>query len=120
LSDIQDHAGGKLLLEQLLSCFARLKLIWADSAYNKGSFVIWVKATLGWDVEVVEHPWTSLLNLSYGRRDFAVDHVTTITRMQDAGGACGTTTHTPVDEAVVVHLGCLVDIATVDEDWVTH
>ena len=38
--------------------FPRLKLIWADSAYKKGSFVAWVKATFGWDVEVVEHPWS--------------------------------------------------------------
>jgi transposase len=59
-ANIQDHAGGKLLLEPLKGYFARLKLIWADSAYNKGGFIAWVKATLGWDVEVVEHPWTSL------------------------------------------------------------
>jgi putative transposase len=59
-ADIQDHTGGKLLLEPLKGFFERLKLIWADSAYNKGGFVAWVKAKLGWNVEVVEHPWTSL------------------------------------------------------------
>lgn len=59
-ADVQDHAGGIRLLEPLKNGFARLKLIWADSAYNKGGFVAWVKATLGWNVEVVEHPWTRL------------------------------------------------------------
>jgi len=33
-ADIQDHAGGNLLLEPLLGCFPRLKLIWVDSAYK--------------------------------------------------------------------------------------
>lgn len=57
-ADIQDHAGGKLLLGPLKGRFPRLKLIWADSAYRKGGFVQWVKETLGWEVEIVEHPWT--------------------------------------------------------------
>jgi putative transposase len=35
-------------------------LIWADSGYQKGGFVEWVKATLGWEVEIVEHPWSGL------------------------------------------------------------
>ena len=35
-ADIQDYAGGKLLLEPLGGCFPRLKLIWVDSAYKKG------------------------------------------------------------------------------------
>jgi hypothetical protein len=45
-ASIQDHNGGKLLLAPLKGNFPRLKLIWADSAYNKGGFVEWVKATL--------------------------------------------------------------------------
>ena len=57
-ADIQDHAGGKLLLEPLGGCFPRLKLIWVDSAYKKGGFIEWVKETFGWEVEAVEHPWT--------------------------------------------------------------
>jgi hypothetical protein len=36
--------------------FARLKLIWADSGYDKGGFVAWVKETLSWEVQIVEHP----------------------------------------------------------------
>jgi putative transposase len=55
-ADIQDHAGGKLLLEPLGGCFPRLKLIWVDSAYKKGGFIEWVKETLGWEVEVVWAP----------------------------------------------------------------
>jgi transposase len=57
-ADIQDHAGGKLLLEPLGGCFPRLKLIWVDRAYKKGGFIEWVKETFGWEVEAVEHPWT--------------------------------------------------------------
>ena len=57
-ADIQDHEGGKLLLAPLQGRFPRLKLIWVDSAYKKGDFVEWVKAQFGWEVEVVEHPWS--------------------------------------------------------------
>ena len=37
-----------------------MKLIWADSGYKQGGFVDWVKATLGWTVEIVEHPWSGI------------------------------------------------------------
>ncbi len=59
-ASIQDHNGGKDLLSPLKDCFPRLKLIWVDSAYKKGDFVAWVKERLGWEVEVVEHPWSGL------------------------------------------------------------
>jgi hypothetical protein len=59
-ANLQDHNGGRLLLAPLQGCFPRLKLIWADSAYKKGGFCEWVKETLGWDVEIVEHPWSGL------------------------------------------------------------
>jgi putative transposase len=59
-ANLQDHHGGKLLLEPLKDCFPRLKLIWADSAYKKGGFIEWVKETFGWAVEIVEHPWSGL------------------------------------------------------------
>jgi transposase len=59
-ADLQDHEGGKRLLVPLKGRFPRLKLIWADSAYKKGDFVEWVKAQFGWEVEVVEHPWSGL------------------------------------------------------------
>src|SRR5262249_41027203 len=59
-ADLQDHEGGKRLLALLPGRFPRLKLIWADSAYKKGDCVEWVKAQFGWEVEVVEHPWSGL------------------------------------------------------------
>jgi len=59
-ANIQDHNGGKLLLEPLEGCFPRMQLIWADSGYKKGGFCEWVKATLGWTVEIVEHSWSGL------------------------------------------------------------
>jgi transposase len=59
-ASLQDHDGGKELLAPLKGLFPRLKLIWADSAYEKGDFVEWVKATLGWTVEIVKHPWSGL------------------------------------------------------------
>jgi putative transposase len=59
-ANIQDHNGGKLLLAPLRGLFPRMKLIWADSAYKKGGCVAWVKETLGWDVEIVEHSWSGL------------------------------------------------------------
>jgi putative transposase len=63
-ANLQDHHGGKLLLEALSGSLPRLKLIWAESAYKKGGFVEWVKATLGWEVEIVEHPWSGLRGVS--------------------------------------------------------
>jgi putative transposase len=71
-ANIQDHEGGKYLLDPLSGCFPRLKLIWADSAYNKGGFVAWVKATLGWDVEIVEHPWSGLRGV-WAPKDAVID-----------------------------------------------
>ncbi len=59
-ASLQDHDGGKDLLSPLRERLPRLKLIWADSGYKKGGFVEWVKATLGWEVEIVEHPWSGL------------------------------------------------------------
>lgn len=71
-ANIQDHNGGKLLLFPLKGCFPRLKLIWADSAYNKGGFVAWVKEMLGWDVEIVEHPWSGLRGV-WAPQDTVID-----------------------------------------------
>ena len=59
-ASLQDHNGGKDLLTPLKGRFPRLKLIWADSGYHKGGFVEWAKATLGFTVEIVEHPWSGL------------------------------------------------------------
>ena len=46
-ADLQAPEGGKHLLKPLNGCFPRLKLIWADSAYQKGGFIEWVKETFG-------------------------------------------------------------------------
>ena len=71
-ASIQDYNGGRLLLTPLQGCFPRLKLIWADSSYKKGGFVEWVKATLGWDVEIVEHPWSGLRGV-WAPKDAVID-----------------------------------------------
>jgi transposase len=71
-ANIQDHVSGKLLLEPLQGCFPRPRLIWADSAYKKGGFVEWVKEMLGWDVEIVEHPWTGLRGV-WAPKDAVID-----------------------------------------------
>ncbi len=59
-ASLQDYDGGKDLLGPLGARLPRLQLIWADSGYSKGGFVECVKATLGWEVEIVEHPWSGL------------------------------------------------------------
>lgn len=55
-ADSQDYDGGKLLLAPLGGVFPRLQLIWADSRYKCHGFPDWVKAELGWTVEIVAHP----------------------------------------------------------------
>ena len=59
-ANIQDYRGSKLLLAPLKKCFPRLKLIWADSGYNKEGFCEWVKREPVWEVGIVEHPWSGL------------------------------------------------------------
>ncbi len=71
-ASIQDHNGGKDLLLPLEGCFPRLKLIWVDSAYKKGNFVAWVKERFGWEVEVVEHPWSGLRGV-WAPKDSVID-----------------------------------------------
>jgi putative transposase len=72
LANLQDHQGGKLLLEPLVDRFPRLKLIWADSAYKKGGFIEWVKEKFGWTVEIVEHPWSGLRGV-WAPKDAVID-----------------------------------------------
>ncbi len=71
-ANIQDYRGGKLLLAPLKAVFPRLQLIWADSGYNKEGFCEWVKATLGWQVEIVEHPWSGLRGI-WAPKDAVID-----------------------------------------------
>jgi putative transposase len=54
-ADLPDGAGGQRLLEaipRLAQALPRLGHLWVDSAYQ-GSFVEWVRQTLGWSVAVV-------------------------------------------------------------------
>jgi putative transposase len=72
LATIQDSGGGKLLLAPLKGIFPRLELIWADSGYKKEGKCSWVKATLGWEVEMVEHPWSGRLCV-WAPKDAVID-----------------------------------------------
>jgi transposase len=53
-ADIMDRDGGKLLLAGLRH-LPRFEHLWADGGYN-GDFSAWVRAHLGWRVEIVKHP----------------------------------------------------------------
>jgi putative transposase len=52
-ANLSDREGAMLLLAGLKETFPRLKHLWVDYAY-RGTFVKWVKQTLGWTVEVVQ------------------------------------------------------------------
>jgi putative transposase len=59
-ANITDREGGKVLLTPLVGKLPRLRLMWADSAYQ-GTFEDWVKEHLaGVRVEIVNHPWTGI------------------------------------------------------------
>ena len=54
-ADIADRDGAPLLLGKLAGAFPRLQHIWADMGY-RGRAVDWIKAQLGWTVEIVKRP----------------------------------------------------------------
>jgi putative transposase len=54
-ADITDRDGAQLLLERLAGAFPRLQHMWADMGY-RGRAVDWIKAQLGWTVEIVKRP----------------------------------------------------------------
>jgi len=85
-ANIQDYRGGKRLLAPLGGVFPRLKLIWADSSYKKEGFGEWVKATLGWEVEIVEHPWSGLRGV-WAPKDAVIDWE----QIRPSGCACAST-----------------------------
>lgn len=60
--NISDRGGGKLLLLSLTGMFLSLTHLFADGGY-KGRWVNWVKQTLGWTVEIVQHPCAGLKGL---------------------------------------------------------
>jgi len=53
---MHDQEGAKLLLGGLGGRFPRMGKVWADSAYRGLSE--WLKATLGWELEIVQHWWS--------------------------------------------------------------
>ncbi len=54
-ADDPDGTGARPLLAALAGLLPRLELVWVDGGYKK-AFAEWVTATLGWRVEVVQHP----------------------------------------------------------------
>jgi putative transposase len=58
-ANILDRDGAKRLLAPLVNQFPRLQLIWADGAYT-GKLRDWIKEHLGWQLEIVQHPWAGI------------------------------------------------------------
>jgi putative transposase len=54
-ADITDRDGAPLLLEKLAGSFPRLQHVWANMGY-RGRAVDWIKAQMGWTVEIVKRP----------------------------------------------------------------
>jgi putative transposase len=57
--NISDREGGKLLLLTIVGMFLRFTHLFVDGGY-KGKWVAWVKETLGWTVEVVQHSYVGI------------------------------------------------------------
>lgn len=57
--NISDREGGKLLLLAIVGIFLRLTHLFVDGGY-KGKWVTWVKETLGWTVDVVQHRYAGI------------------------------------------------------------
>jgi putative transposase len=53
---LQDYDGARLVLLRLRDRFARLRLIWADSAYGKNQLPEWVRKTFGWVLQTLLRP----------------------------------------------------------------
>jgi putative transposase len=52
----QDQDGARRVLTLLQDRFARLKVIWADSAYKRNGLPAWVAATFGWVLQTILRP----------------------------------------------------------------
>ena len=50
-----DRASGHFVVQGLDQVLPTLRHLWVDAGYRR-QFVEWVKANLGWTVEVVQHP----------------------------------------------------------------
>ncbi len=51
-------------MSSVIGMFLRLMQLFVDSGY-KGKWVDWVKQTLGWTVEVVQHTYTGIRGIIY-------------------------------------------------------
>ena len=51
--NIQDRDGAKLVMQNLVGVFGRLKLIWADGGYA-GQLIEWTRNQGGWLLEIVK------------------------------------------------------------------
>jgi putative transposase len=74
-ADIQDPAGGKLVLTPLIGKQERLERIWADGRYA-GKLEEWVLTEAGWTLEIVKRPaeatgWVTLPKRWIVERTFA-------------------------------------------------
>ncbi len=58
VANLQDRESVPLLLEPIKGVFPRMKKVWVDSGYT-GKGREWIAEQMGWEVEVVRHPWRS-------------------------------------------------------------
>ena len=57
--------GAKLVLWGTQGLFPRMRKVWVDYAYR--GLKAWVKAALGWTLEVVHHGWTGVRGVWVGK-----------------------------------------------------
>jgi putative transposase len=53
---VPDYDGARRVLDRMRGMFARLQLIWADSAYGKCGLPEWVKTQFGWILQTILRP----------------------------------------------------------------
>jgi putative transposase len=58
-ASIQDREGVPLLLAPIKGTFSRMKKVWVDQGYT-GKGREWIKEQMGWEVEIVRHPWSGI------------------------------------------------------------
>lgn len=54
-ANVQDHNGGRFVLNLARLRFPGIKLVWVDRGYQEG-LIDWVKALCGWVIEIVRPP----------------------------------------------------------------
>jgi Transposase and inactivated derivatives len=56
VANLQDRESVHLLLEPIKGRFPRMQKVWVDQGYT-GTGRQWIEHEMGWEVEVVRHPW---------------------------------------------------------------